>query len=95
MVIKNRYFQQCYSNAVKYVFQINEKENLVRTTKFKALHHSLHITTKKRCPYNVTLNLFIVYCVFYRFHGYQANKSNEHCLQLMLSQISISQKSFD
>lgn len=54
MVIKNRYFQQCYSNAVKYVFQINEKENLVRTTKFKALHHSLHITTKKRCLYNVT-----------------------------------------
>lgn len=65
MVIKNRYFQQCYSNAVKYVFQINEKENLVRTTKFKALHHSLHITTKKRCPYNVTLNriFFCLLCI--------------------------------
>lgn len=41
MVTKNRYCQQCYNNAVKYVFQINEneKENFVRTTKFKAFHH--------------------------------------------------------
>lgn len=41
MVTKNRYCQQCYNNAVKHVFQINEneKENLVRTTKFKAFHH--------------------------------------------------------
>lgn len=41
MVTKNRYCQQCYNNAVKYVFQINENENenFVRTTKFKAFHH--------------------------------------------------------
>lgn len=69
MVTKNRYCQQCYNNAVKYVFQINEneKENLVRTTKFKAFHHwcfaryILQPINGAQCYIKPYFFLFIVY----------------------------------
>lgn len=78
MVTKNRYCQQCYNNAVKYVFQINEneKENFVRTTKFKAFHH-WYFARYILQPINGAHTMlhetvfFCVYCVFYRFHSYQ------------------------
>lgn len=78
MVTKNRYCQQCYNNAVKYVFQINEneKENLVRTTKFKAFHqwyfarYILQPINGAHTMLHKTV-FFFVYCVFYRFHSYQ------------------------
>lgn len=41
MVVKKIYIDNGAKNALKYVFQMNEKENKVKTTNFKILHHQI------------------------------------------------------
>lgn len=41
MVMKKIYIDNGAKNALKYVFQMNEKENKVKTTNFKILHHQI------------------------------------------------------